>query len=58
MNMNRDDRFTGTLMGALHGSAWIPDRWLDNMENGEFGREFIKTLAKQLAQVNSSRSKI
>ncbi|MGD9487951.1 MAG: ADP-ribosylglycohydrolase family protein [Calditrichaceae bacterium] len=49
---------TGALMGALHGFAWIPDRWLDNMENEEFGREYIKTLAGQLAQVNPSRSKI
>ncbi|MGD9898682.1 MAG: ADP-ribosylglycohydrolase family protein [Calditrichaceae bacterium] len=48
---------TGALMGALHGSGWIPARWLDNMENGEFGKEFIMTLAKELSKVDPFRSK-
>ena len=25
------------LVGALHGKAWIPARWYDNIENGVMG---------------------
>lgn len=30
----------GALCGALHGARWLPSRWLDNLENGEWGRDF------------------
>jgi poly(ADP-ribose) glycohydrolase ARH3 len=29
----------GALVGALHGMAWIPARWYDNIENSEHGRD-------------------
>ena len=28
---------TGAFAGALHGEAWIPSRWRDNLENGQGG---------------------
>jgi len=39
----------GALVGALHGTAWIPKRWYDNLENGEFGRDWCVAKAKQLS---------
>ena len=24
----------GAMMGALHGTAWLPQQWLSNLENG------------------------
>jgi poly(ADP-ribose) glycohydrolase ARH3 len=42
---------TGALMGALHGRDWIPDRWMENIENGEKGRDFIINLAEELEDV-------
>ncbi|MCK4835606.1 MAG: ADP-ribosylglycohydrolase family protein [Candidatus Aminicenantes bacterium] len=38
---------TGAQMGALHGREWIPQRWLDNIENEIHGRDFIIRLGKQ-----------
>lgn len=28
-------QMTGAFAGALHGGAWIPSRWRDNLENGQ-----------------------
>jgi len=42
---------TGAQMGALHGTDWIPSRWVDNMENREFGRDYIVKLAADLSRV-------
>ncbi len=39
----------GALVGALHGTAWIPARWHDNIENGPHGRDEIVVLARRLA---------
>jgi poly(ADP-ribose) glycohydrolase ARH3 len=39
----------GALVGALHGTAWIPARWFDNIENGARGRDEIAALARRLA---------
>ncbi len=39
----------GALVGALHGAAWIPARWYDNIENGVHGRDEIVALARRLA---------
>jgi poly(ADP-ribose) glycohydrolase ARH3 len=39
----------GALAGALHGSAWIPARWYDNIENGAHGRDEIVAAARRLA---------
>jgi len=43
---------TGALLGALHGSKWIPKRWFDKIENGKRGRDFIIHLAMQLATLD------
>lgn len=42
---------TGAQMGALHGKDWIPKRWLDNIENRKYGRDYIIKLASKLSQV-------
>jgi ADP-ribosylglycohydrolase len=42
----------GALMGALHGTAWIPARWRDNIENGEQGRDVIVALGRRLSRLN------
>jgi ADP-ribosylglycohydrolase len=39
----------GALVGALHGSSWVPARWYDNIENGRHGRDEIVGLARALA---------
>ena len=38
----------GALLGSLHGSEWIPERWYENLENGDRGRDDIINLAKKL----------
>lgn len=43
---------TGAQMGALHGKNWIPRRWLDNIENESYGRDYIINLASDLSQVS------
>jgi len=42
----------GGIMGALHGTGWIPIRWWDNLENGEFGRDSAISLALSLAKLD------
>jgi ADP-ribosylglycohydrolase len=39
----------GALVGALHGSLWIPARWHDNIENGTRDRDEIVAVARLLA---------
>ena len=39
----------GALIGALHGAAWIPARWHNNIENGWYGRDELVQLVRQLA---------
>jgi poly(ADP-ribose) glycohydrolase ARH3 len=39
----------GALVGAMHGSSWIPSRWFENIEHGVWGRDEILSLARQLA---------
>ena len=39
-------------MGALHGSSWIPTRWFDNLENQEWGRDYLISVARRLAQLD------
>jgi poly(ADP-ribose) glycohydrolase ARH3 len=46
----------GALAGALHGTAWIPRRWYDNIENEpEIGRDYITDTARQLAMLDLRR---
>jgi len=41
---------TGALAGARHGTAWIPHRWYDHIENQPgFGRDAIITAARKLS---------
>ena len=43
----------GALCGALHGgSAWMPKRWYDALENGEWGRDRVIAMAKELAALD------
>ena len=43
----------GALAGALHGTAWIPQRWYDNIENEPgLGRDYIIHTARQLAKLD------
>ncbi|NIM13797.1 MAG: hypothetical protein GTO45_17135 [Candidatus Aminicenantes bacterium] len=42
---------TGALMGTLHGKDWIPKRWLDNMENRTYGRDYMIKLGTELSGV-------
>lgn len=39
----------GALLGAKHGTAWIPHRWFDTIENFENGRDDIIALAHSLS---------
>ncbi|EFJ53098.1 hypothetical protein VOLCADRAFT_127347 [Volvox carteri f. nagariensis] len=41
---------TGALVGALHGTRWLPTRWYDNLENGASGRDEVLQLAIKLAE--------
>jgi ADP-ribosylglycohydrolase len=43
----------GALVDALHGKAWIPARWHDNIENGPHGRDELVALARRLAGLDS-----
>ena len=42
---------TGALVGALHGTNWIPSRWFENLENGVNGRDEIIRAAGLLADL-------
>jgi len=43
----------GTLAGALHGTAWLPRRWYDMIENRPgIGRDHLVGLARQLATLD------
>jgi poly(ADP-ribose) glycohydrolase ARH3 len=42
----------GAILGALHGTQWIPRRWWDGIENGKRGRDYAVALAEKLAQVD------
>ncbi|KAG2495001.1 hypothetical protein HYH03_006934 [Edaphochlamys debaryana] len=46
----------GALGGALYGDGWLPDRWLDELENGEeAGRDAVAKLARELAAVEVAK---
>jgi len=42
----------GAVLGALHGTAWIPDRWFNGLENGSRGRDWAVNIAKDLAKLD------
>ncbi len=39
---------TGAIAGAYHSYQKIPSRWLDKLENGTKGRDYVIQLAKEL----------
>jgi poly(ADP-ribose) glycohydrolase ARH3 len=38
----------GALSGALHGVDAIPEEWLETLENGRRGREYVRRLADRI----------
>jgi len=44
---------TGAISGAYHGKSGIPERWLNKLENGERGRDYIEMLAEKLWEIKS-----
>ena len=44
---------TGAIAGAYHGCQRIPSRWLDKLENGAKGRDYVIGLANNLYNVSS-----
>ena len=43
----------GALVGALHGTPWLPLRWYMNIENeNDVGRDRIVSVASRLAQLD------
>ena len=44
---------TGALSGAYHGKTGIPGRWLESLENGPKGRDYIERLGVRLWQLKS-----
>jgi poly(ADP-ribose) glycohydrolase ARH3 len=42
---------TGAIAGAYHGYQRIPSRWLDKLENGTKGRDYVIQLAGDLYKV-------
>jgi ADP-ribosylglycohydrolase len=44
---------TGALSGAYLGVSQIPARWLEVLEDGEYGRSYIEQLSEQLFRVFS-----
>ena len=43
---------TGAIAGAHYGYQKIPSRWLDKLENGTKGRDYVISLAKELYEVS------
>ena len=44
---------TGALSGAYRGKTGIPKRWLESLENGPKGRDYIERLGDQLWEMRS-----
>jgi len=41
----------GSVIGALHGTSWIPIKWYNKLENGSRGRDWVVNLGKDLAKI-------
>lgn len=46
---------TGAIAGAFHGVEAIPQEWLDALENGEKGRDYVWQLAEALHAKHNER---
>ena len=44
----------GAVAGALHGADAIPESWLNALENGDKGRDYVVRLAEQLYEHGSN----
>jgi poly(ADP-ribose) glycohydrolase ARH3 len=47
---------TGAIAGAHHGYQGIPSRWLDKLENGTKGRDYVIQLARDLYETWKEKS--
>ena len=45
----------GAIAGAYYGFGQIPSEWLDPLENGPKGRDYVLSLAEKLAEIKSQR---
>ena len=43
---------TGAIAGAYHGADAFPERWVETLENGEKGRDYLLGLADRLFEQN------
>jgi poly(ADP-ribose) glycohydrolase ARH3 len=43
----------GALAGAYYGYSFIPSAWLEPLENGEKGRDYVAVLAEELARIKT-----
>jgi ADP-ribosylglycohydrolase len=43
----------GALAGAYYGFSSIPLAWLESLENGEKGRDYVASLAEELARIKA-----
>ncbi|MBW2038197.1 MAG: ADP-ribosylglycohydrolase family protein [Deltaproteobacteria bacterium] len=43
----------GAIAGAYYGFSSIPSEWLSPLENGEKGRDYVATLAEELARIKA-----
>jgi poly(ADP-ribose) glycohydrolase ARH3 len=43
----------GALAGAYYGYSSIPAAWLDPLENGAKGRDYVAALAEELARIKA-----
>ncbi len=46
----------GAIAGAYYGASQLPARWLDNIENGEKGRDYVIKLADTLYEHYEKRA--
>ena len=45
----------GALSGAYYGYGQVPDEWLDPLENGLKGKNYVLSLADRLAEIKSQQ---
>jgi len=45
----------GAIAGAYYGRAAIPSAWLEPLENGEKGRDYVASLAEELARIKAEQ---
>jgi ADP-ribosylglycohydrolase len=45
----------GALAGAYYGYSSIPSTWLEPLENGEKGRDYVASLAEELARIKTEQ---